>query len=184
MTDRLTKRALARAGRGISIDIDEGLWKMAYLAARAKHDEVDAWAETLASLPRVRKAARTVREWAQTAEFRQAIPKRFRLPFSFYSRASRYLDRLDIEIILDAMQDAESNREINVDDFSDYLAGQTKRPEPKFCLADWLHETYAWTQTVRDRADADSVASIDRILSVIDEERARLVEALPRGELL
>ena len=171
----LTLAALVEATNAISGDIDERRFQLCELAYEARQAHLPNWAEVMGACPKVRRSARTVREWCQVADFRHALVGDYALPFSAYAAASRYMDRVSMEVIEDIMSDAEAEG-VTVEDLRVRLAAEVVPDEADpFSLADWLHEEYIRVSAVLDSARAkDDIESVRRVLDCVDVERARL----------
>jgi len=104
-------------------NVNDSRWNLAYHAMRGKQNKIESWAAILADLARVEE--RTVREWAQAAEFREEIDrvhgKYIDLPYSFYARASHKVDAIDFEIIVGLMTHFESNPDAKISEFEKQL---------------------------------------------------------------
>lgn len=111
--------------------IEEKRWLLAELAAQAKQEGLEGWAETMATNSHVRRKPRTIRAWAQAFELREALPVKYDLDLTYFTRAVAYLDRLPEETIMSAMQDAVDNPDTTIEDYAAYLSGQTPKPEPE-----------------------------------------------------
>ena len=175
MTGTLTPSAYAQAIDGIAGSLEEKRWQLAALAAKAKHEGLAGWAETMASNRHVRRQARTVREWAQGYELYEALPQRYDLPLTFYTRAARYLDKLSEEVIMQALQVAVDEPEITADGLSVYLSKEITPFSPPFSLADWLADEYLRAEAAIDAAQTDGdIEVLKRVSGMLDIERARL----------
>lgn len=119
----MKKTALDYLNRAMKFatSVDAGRWELAEIAAEMRDEKIDGWAEKLACLPNVRRAPRTVREWSQTADIRHSMRRDFKLPFSFFSVASRYADRIELTTLEDALEVAESEAGITHEAFSAQL---------------------------------------------------------------
>ena len=137
MTKRLTETDYLKQARAVSLSLDGSLWERARIAAEMKARNIETegaecaqWAEKLGALPEVRKAAKTVREWAQAHDFRAAvqdcggIPL---LPFSFFARASRYVDTVPFTSITELMDTYAASPGAN---FESFCAALSELAEP------------------------------------------------------
>lgn len=101
----MNKNELAEKAKQYAGDIDGARWLLAELALSAKiEDAIPEWAEVIGQA--VNRHARTVREWAQVAAFRDALGVAIPLQFSFYARAMRAVTKLKTERIVELMDTA------------------------------------------------------------------------------
>ena len=102
-----TEREFLQLALKASAGVDGGRWQLAEIAACMRDAKIDNWAAKLGTLPNVRRAERTMREWSQVADFRQSCRRKFKLPFSFYAVVSRFADRIELTALEDALEVAE-----------------------------------------------------------------------------
>ena len=105
--------ALQKRCRPHAAGIETGRWALAKEALAAKRERVPQWERIIGELPDVRRKDRTIRGWAQTAEWREIVifgnGKPYSVPFSHYSITARYIDRIAHSDLLDAMETAEQD---------------------------------------------------------------------------
>lgn len=116
---KLTLQAYVDQANGAGGTINERRWFLAELAAQARDEKMPLWAERMALCPNVMVAKRTVYEWAATADFRKQVGE-YAVPFSFYSRAVRYTNRMPIERLREVMETAAAEG-VTIDMFIDLL---------------------------------------------------------------
>src|SRR3990167_1078693 len=105
----------------ISMQVDVDRWSLAELAREGREAGIPLWDEIIGKLPQVRRAARTIRDWARAADGRQLCNQVREVDFSCYVRASRYLDTLSIEQIEEVLETAERDNN-SVDEVSAFLS--------------------------------------------------------------
>jgi len=110
-----------KEAKKISADVDGGRWALAGIARDMREDKIDHWAAKLAALPNVRRAERTVMAWAATADFSSSLRRKFNLPFSFFSAASNYADRIELTDIEDALETWEAAEGGTIESFGAFL---------------------------------------------------------------
>ena len=101
--------------------VDEGRWELARIAVEMRDDKIELWAVKLGKLPNVRRAERTMMTWAATADFGSSLRRQFKLPFSFFSVASNYADRIELTALEDALEVAEGEAGMTHEAFSAQL---------------------------------------------------------------
>lgn len=135
---KLTTEDFTRRLDEAAIGIDDNRWKVAELAWDCKQAEYPQWPQIIGRHPRIRRAERTIRDYALTAEFRDAIghveyvdeqQRRYPLPYSFYAEALRYLDRLPTDTIKELMETAAAEK-VGLEEFRAELKTQAGAPEP------------------------------------------------------
>ena len=122
----ISERMYVRTAKAISEQIDIDRWQLAELAREGREAGIPAWDEIIGKLPRVRRAARTIRDWARAADVRQLCNRPYEVDFSCYVRASRYLDSVlltDIEEVF-----AQAERDHNSVDEVSALLDNISRP--------------------------------------------------------
>ena len=121
----ISERMYVRTAKAISEQIDIDRWQLAELAREGREAGIPAWDEIIGKLPRVRRAARTVRDWARAADVRQLCNRPYDVDFSTYVRASRYIDLLPLSEILGVLETAERNNN-SVDEVSALLSEMSR----------------------------------------------------------
>lgn len=119
--DDLASKAKTYAGA-----IDENRWALAGLASEAKRENVPQWAEIISHI--VRRAPRTIRQWSQVYEFRDALGTAIDLPISFFSRAMRAVTKLKTEHLVELMDTAAAEG-VTLEAFSALLDDLCKPPD-------------------------------------------------------
>lgn len=163
-TETMTAEQYAQAIESCSGSLEQLRWQRAELAQKARDARIPYWVEIAARSPSVRRSVRRIYDWVATVDFRDDLPRRFNLPFSAFDSARRYVDKLDFEVIVSAMADAEQEN-INVEDLSKFLSDAAKPDTPPFCLEDELSELLIRVVAIRERAkvlDGRSDAIIER----------------------
>src|SRR5687768_2354821 len=123
----MNKNELAEKAKQYAGDIDGARWLLAELALTAKgEDTIPEWAEVIGQA--VNRHARTVREWAQVAAFRDALGVAIPLQFSFYARAMRAITKLKTERIVELMDTAAAEG-VTLEAFSALLDDLCKPPD-------------------------------------------------------
>lgn len=105
-TKRPTETEYLKQARAAAASLDGSRWELARIAAEMKAAGISEYALKIGALDEVRRSARTVTEWAQAAEFRAVLWKDGGtplLPFSFFARASRYVDTVPFTSITELM---------------------------------------------------------------------------------
>lgn len=182
MTDKLTAQQFNKQIDEIGLSLDEKRWRLARLAWQAKLESLDNWASVMATNRYVKRTERTVREWAQVAELADSLPRRYNVPFTFYTRSLRYLDRLPVEVIMDALEQSEQDETTTAESFSTFLRNKANPiTPPPFNLSDWLSGQYELcTDTMGLTLDEGELDAIDAVRSAVDEQRAKLVKAVTK----
>jgi hypothetical protein len=111
----------AERAAAIAMQVDVDRWSLAELARQGREAGIPLWDEIIGKLPRVRRAARTIRDWARAADVRQLCNQPHEVDFSCYVRASRYIDVLTIEQIEEVLETAERDNN-SVDEVSAFLS--------------------------------------------------------------
>ena len=117
----MNAKQYAERAEAIAGQIDFTRWSLAELARQGREAGIPLWDEIIGKLPRVRRAARTIRDWARAADVRQLCNQVHGVDFSCYVRASRYLDVLSIEQIEEVLETAERDNN-SVDEVSAFLS--------------------------------------------------------------
>ena len=117
----MNAKQYAERAEAIAGQIDFTRWSLAELAREGREAGIPLWDEIIGKLPRVRRAARTIRDWARAADVRQLCNQPHEVDFSCYVRASRYLDVLTIEQIEEVLETAERDNN-SVDEVSAFLS--------------------------------------------------------------
>lgn len=171
----LTSTALAQACNAIAGDIDSRRWQLARLAQQARNEHLPAWAEIMAHTANVRRKPRTIREWAQTADFADACPKQYALTFSHYSRASRYMEVLPMDTIFEVLDEAEAEC-VDVDSMAAHLSSLAKKDPDPFHLGDWLSGELERARAALAEAVTDAeIEAVQRAVAFFDAELARVM---------
>lgn len=123
MNDATFTRRLDTAAAGI----DNQRWLLADLAAECKRDKYPHWADKIGHHPEVGRNHKTVRQWAQVAEFRHSVGDAIKLPFSHYALALRFLDKLPPARVVELMQTAQAEG-VHYEEFRAELRTQAGRP--------------------------------------------------------
>ena len=135
-----TEREWLQLALKASAGVDGGRWQLAEIAACMRDAKIDNWAAKLGTLPNVRRAERTMREWSQVADFRQSCRRKFKLPFSFYAVVSRFADRIELTVLEDALEVCEGEAGMTHEAFAAQLrdmGGMTPEgPDLERTLAD------------------------------------------------
>lgn len=101
----MNKEELAEKAKQYAGGVDDARWALAELALQAKSEGVvEEWAEVIGHV--VRRKPRTIYEWAQCADFRNALGVAIALPYSFYARAMRAVTKLKTEHLVELMDTA------------------------------------------------------------------------------
>lgn len=177
MTDNgLTPQALATACNCIAGDIDERRWQLARLAQKARDEGIEHYAEIMANVANVRRKPRTIKEWAHVADFADSLPRMFVLTFSHYGRAARYQDRLPMDTILEALDEAEAEG-IDVDGLSVHLSSLCQELPDPFHMGDWLSAELERIRKAIAGAETDAdIEALQRLEAAVDRERSRLIK--------
>lgn len=123
----MNKEQLAEKAKQYAGSVDEARWQLAELASRAKSEgEVEEWAEVIGHV--VRRKPRTIYEWAQCADFRNALGVAISLPYSFYARAMRAVTKLKTEHLVELM-DTAAVEAVTLEAFSALLDDLCKPPD-------------------------------------------------------
>lgn len=164
--------------------IDEARFSLAFLARQAREEHIPFWAERMGNLPKVRRAKRTIEEWARVADFIYTLPRRYNLPWSAYAAAARKCDILEATVIEEALEDAEAEA-ITIEALQAFL-NDAARPEAKaFDLFEELSLLLVRLQNLHEAAESldgrdtptlerDATAML-RIVAAVETEQARLV---------
>lgn len=105
-TKRLSETDYLKQALIAAKSLDGSRWELARVASEMKAAGISQWDLKLGSLAEIRRSARTVREWATAHNFRIAVQEckgEPLLPFSFFSRASRYVDTVSFTSIIELM---------------------------------------------------------------------------------
>ena len=174
MTDRLTPSAYAQAIDGISGSLDEKRWQLAELALRAKNEGLLNWDTIMGNCRAVRRNWRTVREWADTADFRNRLSRDYALPFSAFSAVARKVKELGTEKAEEVLELAITEG-MTIEALQIFVGGLTKKSPPPFSLADWLSDEYLRAEAALDAAQTEGdIEVLKRVSGMLDIERARL----------
>ena len=176
MTAKLTPAALAAAADAVTGTIESCRFERATLAMHAKWDRVPEWAAIIANCPNVRRSRRTVEDWALVAEFCGNLPRSFDLPYSFFSVARRYTDKLPEEELIDMLETVEGDRTINLESFGASLREAAKMDPSSPNLMDFLADEY---QRLIDKSsqfdDEGDRATVEAIAAYCDQKRAERI---------
>ena len=175
-SDKLPPETYNRKIESIGGTIEEKRFELAELAWQAKQEDLPNWASQMAMNRYVKRSERTVREYAQVAELRAALPRHYDLPYTFYVRSLRFADRLPTEVIIDALEQAEIDNTTTAEDYSKFLSDKANPyTPPPFNLADWLADEYERSLEALNSAEQDDdIDCVKRIAEMLDAERARL----------
>jgi hypothetical protein len=178
-----------REGKVLLSSLNRARWSLAYHALKGKQDKIESWAAILADLARVEE--RTVREWAQAAEFRDEVGRVFGgyidLPYSFYARASRKLDALKIETIIELMLTFQVDKSAKISEFDSQLnalAGPELPdyggfPPSGYPLADIIRDEISKLKELSVRPDVPAYIgkwvevayrTLDKVLAMLESE--------------
>lgn len=101
--------------------LDANRWALASLAAEARDEGVDGWAEVIGRHKKVSRSPWTVRHWAHVADFRKTLKRTYDLPFSAYERACRFGKKLELEAVEEALETAEQEG-VSVEELGKFLS--------------------------------------------------------------
>lgn len=126
----MTETQYLKQARQAAQSFDGNRWELARIAAEMKAADISQWDLKLGSLAEIRRSPRTVREWAITYNFRISmqecsggIPS---LPFSFFARASRYVDVVPFTSITELMDSYATSPGAKFESFCAALAELTE----------------------------------------------------------
>ena len=173
--DKLSPFAYAAAIDRISGSLEEKRWQLAELALLAHKESLKDWAEIMGRRPLVGRAPRTIREWAETAEFRQNLFREYRLPFSAYSAVARKVEAIGLEKAEEVLLLAETEG-MTVETIQAFVSTLVKPLPAPFSLADWLSDEYLRACDAIDAAQSEpDIEALQRVRDALENEQARLV---------
>lgn len=154
--------------------VEQGLWEIAHDIYQAKAEEIPDWLTISADVRK--RSERTIYEYVDAVELKNYIggdPTKLRL--SFYIRASRYLDRLPIEAIRNAIDLAEKDTKMSVDMFTENLANAAKGDTPPvFDVCDVLSELLNRTIKARNKAEVtEDATDLGEVAALLDHKLQR-----------
>lgn len=124
-TKRPTETDYLKQARAAAKSLDGNRWELACIAAEMKAAGISQWDVKLANLAEIRRSARTVREWATAYNFKVAVREcggEPLLPFSFFARASRYVDTVPFTSITELMDSYAAAPGANFESFCSALS--------------------------------------------------------------
>lgn len=131
---KLTRIELAQQTKTLSGHIDDSRWALAELAAIARADGIQDYAEIIGVI--CRRKSSTVSHWARTWEYWDVMGNKDHLewfPYSFYETAARYEDKLDRADILNLMAEFHAEAGATLEEFRAQLATLAGKDDADLC---------------------------------------------------